>query len=92
MKLLIIILLFPFVCNAQGGNIEFDTTHHYPIYTITRPTWFITQKPIKPTLKVFDEKKELVAEVDTLKHLKVYGDTLSVLKAILKSYNIEIKP
>lgn len=86
MKLILFALLFPCICNAQRDrSIYLDTTKYKGITLLTKP-------PVSLTVTVFNENQKILAEVDTSHHLKIYGDTLSVLKAIFKSYNVEIKP
>jgi len=90
--LLLTILLFPFVCSAQKDTAKVG----HPIkLELSGSGW--SSAPFAPrTIRVLDRgldgETKLIAEIDTSHHLKVYGDTLSVLKAILKSYSIEIKP
>ena len=95
MKTIILALLFPCVCNAQ----KMPTVEQIEKYIVkeddgTPKFWFFTNPITKQTYKVINTtngKYETVAEIDTAGHLKIYGDTLSVLKAIFKQWNVEIK-
>lgn len=77
MKTLIFLLLFPCFCNAQKHL--YDSSLYLP-----NNYEYTFMKTSKPTIKVFDGKQKLIAEVDTLNKLNVYGDTLSVLKALFQ--------
>ena len=93
--LLLSILLFPCICNAQKlptiEQIEKSIvkekadTSKFSFFTNSMKKWnhIVTNNT--------SGKYEILAEVDTAGHLKVYGDTLSVLKAIFKHLNVEIK-
>ena len=97
MKTLILALLLPCLCNAQTKNpptIEEVEKYIVKENADTPKFWFFANPMKKQNYKVINTTKgkyETLAEIDTAGHLKVYGDTLSVLKAIFKSYNVEIK-
>lgn len=85
MKTIILALLLPCFCNAQKNPLALDTS---------KPHWSFTKPFRKGVTRVVDNsngKYETLAVIDTFGHLKIYGDTLSVLKAIFKSHNVEIK-
>jgi len=106
-KLLFISLLIPLSLMAQkDSGIHFHTglcetakpdSPHLVLENLSYtggPDWRFS-KPLPLTIKVFDmntpNSTKLLMETDTSGNIRVYGDTLSVLKAIIKSYGIKIK-
>jgi hypothetical protein len=95
MKTIILALLFPCVCNAQKmptiEQIEKSIVKEKADTPIRFWSSWSIHKGITKVIDNINGKNKTLAEIDTAGHLKVYGDTLSVLKAIFKSYNVEIK-
>lgn len=94
MKTIILALLFPCVCNAQKlptiEQIEKAIVKEKADTPIRFWSSFPLSKGITKVVNNENGKYETVAIVDTLGHLKVYGDTLRVLKVLFKHLNVKI--
>lgn len=103
-KILFIILLMPLELMAQkdtgsiSGSLISTGKYHFMPNIISSDTVFAIKSYSNTpmTLKVFDNAststdRKLLMETDTAGNIHVYGDTLSVLKAIIRSYHIKVK-
>jgi hypothetical protein len=103
-KLIIILLLSPLFSKAQvdfktdtlpkfstanlgdyymGGNTYIGKTYSGTIKLLDKSKWV-------PYLVVKDENQKIICKVDTLGHLQVYGDTTTVLKALIRNFGIKV--
>ena len=103
-KLIIILLLSPLFTRAQidfktdtllkfsaanlgdyymGGNTYIGKTYSSSIKLLGK-------MERAPYLVVKDENQKIICKVDTLGHLQVYGDTTTVLKALIRNFGIKV--
>jgi hypothetical protein len=98
-NLLFIVLLMPLGLMAQKDSIpnfkpySSGTISGFGYVTGSHPELNI-RSSIPQTLRVVDNSinpGKVLMETDSTGYIHVYGDTLSVLKAIIKSYGMKIK-
>lgn len=103
-KLIIILLLSPLFSKAQvdfktdtlpklstanlgdyymGGNTYIGKYYSSPIKLLGK-------REFTPYLVVKDANSKIICKVDTLGHLQVYGDTTTVLKALIRNFGIKV--
>lgn len=103
-KLIIILLLSPLFSKAQvdfktdtlpkfsaanlgdyymGGSTYIGKTYSNPIKLFGKREFALY-------LVVKDENQKIICKVDTLGHLQVYGDTTTVLKALIRNFGIKV--
>lgn len=100
-KLIIILLLSPLCSKAQihftggfkvadsamlGAKNYLSNTFAYGSSTPLTIHQFTGPK----TIKVFDKNQKIIAETDSCGNLKVYGDTTTVLKTIIRNFGIKV--